>query len=314
VPGEPDNPTPIALIGCGRWGANVLRDLRALECAVWVVARSPASRARAADGGAAGIAERVSDLPPVAGAVICTPISTHFDVVREVAARVAVPIFVEKPLTAEPATAERLASELGGRLFVMDKWRYHPAVRELAQIARTQELGPVHGLHCRRVTRGHRYDDVDTVMVQAPHDLSIVLEVLGEIPPAVHATAERMAGQRVGLLATLGGPPWVTLEVSCVAPGHRRELRLTCRDGVAYLDGGWSQEIHILRSIEGDPEPEVRATPGELPLLAELRAFLEHLRGGPPPASSAGEGALIVRRLAELGELAEHGARAAHAA
>ena len=296
---------PVALVGCGRWGAKVLRDLRALDCPVWAVARSPASRARAADGGAAGIVERVADLPEVAGVIVCTPISTHFDVVREVAAQRRVPMFVEKPLTADPAHADQLAAELGGRLFVMDKWRYHPAVRELARIARTQELGPVRGLHSRRVTRGHRYDDVDTVTVHAPHDLAIALEILGELPPAVHATAEHADGQRVGLLGALGGPPWFTFEVSCVAPGHRRELRLTCRNGVAYLDGGWSEEVHILRSLQGDPEPELRATPGELPLLAELRAFVEHLRGGPPPLSPARDGALVVRRLAELSELAE---------
>jgi predicted dehydrogenase len=305
VPGRTPEETPIALVGCGRWGLNILRDLRALGCPVWTVARSAASRARAGEGGATGIVERLDDLPEVAGVVVSTPISTHFDVVREVAAARTVPIFVEKPLTERPEHADELADELGDRLFVMDKWRYHPAVRELARIARTEELGPVHGLHCRRVTRGHRYDDVDTVVVHAPHDLSIALEVLGELPPAAHATEERAAGERVGLLATLGGPPWVTIEVSCVAPGHRRELRLMCRDGVAYLDGGWSEEIHIVRSIEGDPEPEVRPTPGELPLRAELRAFVEHLGGGPPPVSSARDGALVVRRLAELSVLAE---------
>jgi predicted dehydrogenase len=283
----------------------VLRDLRALDCTVWVVARSSASRLRAAQGGAAGVVERVADLPPVAGAVICTPVSTHFDVVREVAAARPVPIFVEKPLTVATDEADLLAGELEGRLFVMDKWRYHPAVRELGRIVQTEELGPVHGLHTRRVTRGHRYEDVDTVVVHAPHDLAVALEILGFLPRAVHATAERVGGERVGLVATLGGPPWVTLEVSCVAPGHRREVRLTCRDGVAYLDGGWSSEVHILRSPAGEPEPDVRRTPGELPLLAELRAFVEHLRGGPPPASSASDGALIVRRLAELGALAE---------
>ena len=307
-------PTPVALVGCGRWGANVLRDLRALDCTVWVVARSAASRTRAAGGGAAGIVERTADLPEVAGAVVCTPISTHFDVVREVASERPVPIFVEKPLTADPGDADRLVDELGGRLFVMDKWRYHPAVRELARIARSEELGPVHGLHSRRVTRGHRHDDVDTVVVHAPHDLAIALEVLGELPPAVHATAEHAAGRRVGLFATLGGPPWFTLEVSCAAPAHRRELRLTCRDGVASLDGGWSEELHILRSLDGDPEPELRPTPGELPLVAELRAFVDHLRGGPPPQSSARDGALVVRRLAELGALAERSASASRAA
>jgi hypothetical protein len=43
---------------------------------------------------------------------------------------------------------------------------------------------------------------------------------------------------------------------------------------------------------------------GELPLLAELRAFVEHLGGGPPPKSSAAEGAAVVRTIATLRELA----------
>jgi predicted dehydrogenase len=162
----------------------------------------------------------------------------------------------------------------------------------------------VNGLHCRRVTRGHRYEDVDTVWVHAPHDLAVAQEVLGDLPPAAYAVEERVGGERVGLLGILGEAPRVTLEVSCVAPEHRREIRLMCERGVAYLDGGWAEEVHVLRNLAGHPEPEVRPTPGELPLLAELRAFLEHIGGGPPPRSSAREGAEVVRRIAELGSLA----------
>ena len=53
-----------------------------------------------------------------------------------------------------------------------------------------------------------------------------------------------------------------------------------------------------------DPEPRPRSTPGEWPLLAELRAFVGHLEGGPPPRSSAADGAAGVRALAALRALA----------
>jgi hypothetical protein len=46
-------------------------------------------------------------------------------------------------------------------------------------------------------------------------------------------------------------------------------------------------------------------TSGELPLLAELRAFVGHLNGGPPPKSSALEGAEMVERIAQVIEMAE---------
>jgi predicted dehydrogenase len=294
----------IALVGPGRWGANVLRDLKALECDVWAVARSAASVARARERGADGIVGAIDDLPSVDGAVVCTPETTHHDVIEALRAAQDVPVFVEKPLTADPDQADALAARHAGRLFVMDKWRYHPGVAALAAIARTGELGAVQGVHSRRVTLGHRYRDVDTVWVHLPHDLSIVLEILGELPAARHAVEERVGGERVGLHAVLGAAPWVAVEVSCVAPGHRRELRLVCEGGVAQLDGGWAEEVHVLRDVADDPVPEVRPLTGELPLLAELRAFVGHLAGGPPPRTSAEDGALVVRRIAELGELA----------
>ena len=187
----------------------------------------------------------------------------------------------------------------------MDKWRYHPAVAELRRIAESGELGAVTALHSRRVTLGHRYEDVDTVWIHAPHDLAIAIEVLGELPEARWAVEERVRGERVGMLAQLGDDPRVTLEVTCLAPGHRREIRLVCEGGVAYVDGGWAEEVRVVRDPTGTPEPEIRPVTGELPLLAELRAFVEHLQGGPAPRSSAAVGAEVTRRIAELGSLAE---------
>ena len=43
---------------------------------------------------------------------------------------------------------------------------------------------------------------------------------------------------------------------------------------------------------------------GELPLLAELRAFVGHLSGGPAPRSSAEEGLRVVEAIAGLRRLA----------
>jgi predicted dehydrogenase len=301
MPGERPR---VALVGCGRWGAHILRDLRTLGAGVVVVARSEASVARARDGGADAVVEDIAALPEVDGAVVATPTATHAEVIDEVRAAQDVPVYVEKPLAPDPAAAQRLAEAHAGKLFVMDKWRYHAGVREIARIARSGELGAVTGLHTRRVTLGHRHADVDTVWIHAPHDLAIVLEVLGELPPAVHATEERVRGERVGMTATLGGPPWATFEISCVAPDHRRELRLLCEDGFALMDGGWATEVRVVRQIMGDPQVEVRPTPGELPLLAELRAFVEHLEGGPPPLSDAATAAEAVTRIDELGRLA----------
>lgn len=304
----------VALLGCGRWGRHILRDLLSLGCEVPVVARSEASVQRAREGKATAIVADVPSLGPLDGAVIATPTSTHAAVIEEVL-ELGVPVFVEKPLTADPASARRLAAAAPNRLFVMDKWRYHPGVRELARIARSGELGAPLGIHSRRVTLGHRYTDVDTVWIHAPHDLAIALEILGEVPPPRSAVPELVGGELMGLTAILGERPWLVVEVSTLAPGHRRELRLVCEEGVAQLDGGDADAVVVGRAGRIDADSvERRPLPDEMPLLAELRAFVEHLEGGPPPLSSAAEGVAIVEAVAELIALAEtaRGAKLSH--
>lgn len=297
----------VGLAGCGRWGRHILRDLIALGCDVPVVARSDASRERAREGGAETIVPDLASLDAVDGVVVSTPTATHADVVAE-ALGLDVPVFVEKPLTADVASARSLAAAAPDRLFVMDKWRYHPGVRELARIAQSGELGPVVGIHSRRVTLGHRYSDVDTVWIHAPHDLAIALEVLGRVPEPRHAVSELVGGERAGLTAILGESPWVVIEVSTLAPGHRRELRLVCEQGVAQLDGGYAEEVVIARAGNiQENAVERRAITGELPLLAELRAFVRYLQGGPSPRSSAADAVTIVEAVAAMIALAQAG-------
>lgn len=290
----------VGLVGCGRWGRHILRDLRSLGCEVPVLARSPASRERAAEGGAAEIVAEMSALRGVDGVVVATPTSTHAEVVEEALA-LGVPVYVEKPLTADLASARHLAAAAPERLFVMDKWRYHPGVQKLARIARSGELGEVIGIHSRRVTLGHRYSDVDTVWIHAPHDLAIALEVLGEVPAPRQAVPELVGGELAGLTAILGAAPWMVLEVSTLAPAHRRELRLVCEGGVAQLDGGYADAVLVARAGAIDADSvEHRPLEGELPLLAELRAFVDHLEGGPPPLSSAADAVSIVAAVEEM--------------
>jgi len=295
----------VGLVGCGRWGRHILRDLVALGCEVHVVARSEESRSRAREVGAAAIVPDVESLPALDGAVVATTTSTHAAVIEQLLER-EVPVFTEKPLSDDAAAAARLAERAPDRLFVMDKWRYHAGVRELATIAREERLGRVSRVITIRIGWGNPHDDVDPVWVLAPHDLSIALEVMGALPEPRSATAQMLDGRIVGLSAVLASDGWwQTLEVSARSPARTRRVELQCEDGVAVLGGGWDEHVAIFRGGEMDAPEETRIeTPGELPLLAELRAFVEHLGGGPPPKSSAADGAAIVSTLAELRRLA----------
>jgi predicted dehydrogenase len=291
----------VGLVGCGRWGRHILRDLRSLGCEVPVVARSEESRARATEGGAHSIVTGIASLPRVDGVVVATPTTTHAAVLEDVLG-LDVPVFCEKPLTDDPATAARLADLGAGRLFVMDKWRYHAGVLELAAIARERRLGVVSGLRTVRTGWGNPHDDVDIVWVVAPHDLSIALEVMGAVPEPRAAVAQSRDGGALQLSGLLRGDGWwQVLEASERSPERTRRIELHCEDGVAVLAGGWDQHVSVFRPDRGEERIE---TPGDLPLLAELRAFVQHLEGGPPPKSSAAEGASVVAAIAALRRLA----------
>ena len=295
-----DRQPSVALVGCGAWGRLILRDLVSLRCDVPVVARSPESRGRARAGGASRVVPTIGELPRVDGVIVATTTTTHVEVLDEVL-DLGVPVFVEKPLCSDAAAARRLAAAYPDTLFVMDKWRYHPGVRELARLVRAGELGEPVALVARRVAWGNPHQDIDPLWTYLPHDLAIVLDVLGYLPAPRVAAAEVIGGRLTGATVLLGEQPWVSLEVSTAAPASRRELRVVGETGCAVLDGGYADELLVSRSGPPEGPPERIDIRGEMPLLAELRAFVEFLQGrGPAPMSPAPDGCAVVELIEEV--------------
>lgn len=293
----------LGLVGCGRWGRLILRDLNALGCSVSVVARSPESRQRAMDGDAAAIVESVDALGDVSGIVVATPTATHAQVVLAVLDR-GVPVFVEKPLTDDPVSAGEIVQRAGDQVFVMDKWRYHPGIEALGELRRSGELGPLMAITTRRLSWGHSHDDVDAVWILLPHDLSIVQEIAGYIPDAMYAVGWRGDNRNAAIVAVLGPAPSCVLEVSSISPHRERRIVAQFAGAVAVLDDSYAGALRI-RPIGGNEGDTVsRPISSEMPLERELRTFVEHLRGGPVPRTTAAEALVSVQRIAELRTMA----------
>jgi predicted dehydrogenase len=171
----------------------------------------------------------------------------------------------------------------------------------LASIASSKRLGQVHGLVTKRVGWGQGHDDVDSIWVLAPHDLAIALEVLGRVPQPVAAVGVAVDAEISHLEALLdAGSAWHAMTVSSRAPERRRSVELLCAEGTASLADGWDTYVTIVRAGSAQSDGERVETPGALPLLAELRAFVDHLGGGPPPKSSARQGAEVVGVIERL--------------
>lgn len=301
--------TRIGLVGCGRWGSLILRDLRTLGCEVLVAVPSEEGQRAALAAGAQRAVGHIRELPECDAYVVAVPTVLHGEVVLKLAER-GRPIFCEKPLTADVASARRIVEAAGDRVFVMDKWRYHPGVHLLRDIARTQELGPVQGIHATRVQWGCPHTDVDPVWILMPHDLSIALEILGELPTPKLANAESDAQGLAMLSAWLEGPVWMHCEIGVRSPRHRRVIELRCRDGIAVLGDAYDEHVAVLRTGDrtfGQPAPEWERRPfaATMPLLDELTCFAAYVAGtGPAPKSSAYEGLRIVETVARIRALA----------
>lgn len=303
--------THIGLVGCGHWGRHVLRDLKTLGCRVTTVARSPASIDRAIAGGSDAIVGSIDELPDVDGAVIVSTSETHADILERLLPR-GVPLFVEKPMTLGAENARRIVEIGGSRVFVMHKWRYHPGIQAIAEIANSGELGPIHALRLQQVGWGNPHPDEDVCWNLLPHCLSITLAVLGELPPPVAATGD-ITGTRgfTTLVAILGGHPWVSIDVSSRSPSKIRSYQVLCEDGVVELTEALADSVRITRGVDPcetqkpDNAPmELRAISTEMPLLAQVREFVEHVRGGPPPRCTAHEGLVVVEAIDQLRDLA----------
>jgi predicted dehydrogenase len=270
------------------------------------VARSDATARRAKEGGATAVVGGVGDLPDVDGAVVAVPAVDHAAVVDALLPR-EVPIFVEKPLTNDPVWARRIAAAAPDRVFVMDKWRYHPGVEMLGEIARSGEFGPVIAVESTRTGWGNPHADVDGIWHLAPHDLSIALEILGFLPDARSARADLSDGTPAGIVGLLGDDPWVRIEVGTRSTRRVRSVTVRCQEAIVSLMDGYADHLEVLVGYppgDSPPAPTVRPISTELPLLRELRTFVAHLAGGPPPRSRVADGATVVARIAELRQLA----------
>jgi predicted dehydrogenase len=294
----------VALIGCGLWGKNILRVLVSAGATVAVVDSDDRRQKEALAGGATTVSVALDSISEVDGLIVATPATTHADVIPRVL-KFGRPVFVEKPFTTDLASAERLTAAGAGKLFVMDIWRYHPGICALAALAKSQELGPVELLRSTRTNWTSPRRDTDAIWTLLPHDLAITLEILGSIPAPQFAMAEKRGGLVVGAALSLGNNPPVMIEVSTRYADKRREVRLHCRDGVAVFNAGLPPALEIFREKEGaEPISELRAFDDREPLSLEIQAFLEHLKGGPEPKSSAADGVAVVQTITAVRQLA----------
>jgi predicted dehydrogenase len=176
----------VGIIGLGYWGPNLVRCFDGLEdCAATIVCDLNTSRLahvqkQFPDIEAVTDSEVVFDREKVDAVVIATPTKTHFQLART-ALRKGLHTFVEKPLaTTSPECRELidLAEVNGCKLFVGHIFLHSAPVNKLKELVSTGDLGDVCYISSSRLNLGPVRRDVNALWDLAPHDISIMLELL----------------------------------------------------------------------------------------------------------------------------------------
>jgi predicted dehydrogenase len=128
-------------------------------------------------------------MPDLDGVAIATPVKTHHPIAKEFLDH-GKHVFIEKPLTHSYDTALeliKLAEEKQKVLMVGHTFEYTAAVNKIKEIVENGELGKVLYISCIRVNLGLFQPDINVVWDLAPHDISIIIYILGEPPISVNS-------------------------------------------------------------------------------------------------------------------------------
>ena len=186
----------IGVIGYGYWGPNIVRNFSAangsevtMVCDMNQQNLKKVKKAYPQINVTDNIDELIKN-PEVDAIAIATPVFTHHDLAKK-ALEEGKSVFLEKPFTYTVAEAEdlvELAAKKNLKLMVDHTFLYTGAVRKIRQLIDDGVLGNLYYFDSVRVNLGLFQHDVNVVWDLAPHDISIMDYIIGEIPQAVIAT------------------------------------------------------------------------------------------------------------------------------
>jgi UDP-2-acetamido-3-amino-2,3-dideoxy-glucuronate N-acetyltransferase len=324
----------VVVVGCGDWGRHLVRNYHRLGALGAVVDTDPVrARDHAAPAGVPVLTfEETLHRADLAAVALATPAETHAPMALSALAA-GKHVFVEKPLALSVAEGKRIvecARAAGRALMVGHLLRYHPAFLELQRLIDGGRLGRLQYIYSNRLNLGRIRREENVFWSFAPHDISMILALAGEMPERVWAVGscylhKSLADVTTTHLAFANGIN-AHVFVSWLHPFKEQKLVVVGEAGMAVFDDGmpWRDKLvvypHRIDWKSGVPTPAkaeaeavALATEAE-PLEMECRHFLECIAAGERPRTDGGEGLRVLHvlesaqsamRAAELPGLAE---------
>lgn len=316
----------VGVIGCGYWGPKLARNFHEMPDAelAWVADFRPERLAHMRQLYPHVQATQdyreilATDVDAVA---IATPVSAHHPLAMAVLAA-GKHVLVEKPLAATASLAAEVAEtadRLGLAAMVGHTFQHNPAVSAMRDLIAGGEIGEVYYVNATRVNLGLFQPDINVIWDLAPHDISILLHILGSDPVEVSAQGQAYVKHHSGLhevayvTVRFAGGVLANIRVSWLDPVKIRSITVVgsrkmlvyddiAENKVILYDKGVDvppysdtlEEFHL--SYRHGPETVV-PFPWREPLRVECEAFVNWIRGGERAVSDAWTGVKVVRVL-----------------
>lgn len=306
----------IAVIGCGHWGKNLVRNFGQLG-ALYAVCDGNADLAskfasefdvKAMD------FEAIINDASVQGVVIATPAETHASLAIQALAK-GKHVYVEKPLSLDINDAQEMiakAEQVDRALMVGHLLHYHPAYIKLKEMVDAGALGPLCYIYSNRLSYGKFRNEENVFWSFAPHDVSMILGLTHSEPTDIQAHYHDSVQQGIADFATahmqFADGVKAHIQTSWLHPFKEQRLVVMGEGGMLVFDDTkpWDQKLALYRheidcsgsvpvAVKVDPE-YIELKEGE-PLRNECQHFIDCVNGQHGPRTDGHEGLRVLKVL-----------------
>jgi len=326
----------IGIVGCGYWGPNLVRNFNSLsDCTVkWLCDANPDRLAYMKklyhDAEITVMFKDVVNNNDIDAIAIATPIRFHFEMAKA-ALLAGKHTFIEKPMARSTQECEELidlAQKQSLTLMVGHTYVYSSSVKMIKNIIDHGDLGEIQYISSRRLNLGLFQKDINVAWDLAPHDLTIVLYVLGKTPSGVNCQGKAHVTDEIedvtNMTLTFSNGAIALIQSSWLDPNKIRQMTFVGRRRMLiYDDIEPHEKIKIYdKRVETPPHYDTFAefqyayhygdmycpyVKQDEPLKIECQHFLDCIKFGTEPTSSGLDGLNVVRILEAASESLKNG-------
>src|SRR5258708_1218218 len=328
----------VGVVGCGYWGPNLIRNFRALpDCSLKLMCDVDLDRLQHLKALYPEVEGHVDYSHLLNGAgldaiVIATSVGHHYQMAKA-SLMAGKHTFIEKPMATSSEHCEELieiAKKNGLILMVAHTFLYSAPIEKIKEIVDWGDVGDIRYISARRLNLGLFQKDINVAWDLAPHDIAIVLHIIGESPESVNCSGNAHITDGIedvtSMCINFPGERFATIQSSWLDPRKVREMTIVgSKRMIVYDDVEPLEKIKIYDArVELPPHYDTFAEfqysyhygdryiphiKQEEPLKVECQHFLDCIRSGRTPLTSGERGMEVVKILeAASASLQQNGA------